>query len=227
MTTLPILFLRATFLAGTLLSLSACVWAPPVYFTATVRAQVIDEGTGQPIEKAIVVAQWKLFEVGFGDSGHRGRRLRIYETVTDANGYFVIPASGPLWRPPLTKLTKDPDLAIFKRGYMPVTYGNEAERNSPLRRSEWQDQPLKLWHWVKPPTLAEEAFVFSTFFGSIRNLDDQNDWRHYPRMLLAMSEEEKRLLAKGASVWAVPSVPDIHDFSQADQQFLENLKHEL
>ena len=228
MTTLPILFLRAAFLAGTLLSLSACVWAPPVYFTATVRAQVIDKETGKPLDKVIVVAQWELFEVGFGDSGHRGRRLRIYETVTEANGYFVVPAAGPLFRPPLTKLTNDPSLFIFKRGYLPLAYCNHEDHNGPLRYSDYDGKQIKLARqfWANM-TLAEEAFIFSSFFGSIRNLGDPQDWRNYPRMLLAISEEEQRLLAKGANPAAVPDVPNLNNFSQADQLFLEKLKHEL
>lgn len=95
---------------------------PQTYAAEETRARIVDEGTGEPIEGAVVVAQWILAVI----SG-RGPTMHIAEAVTDKIGEFVIPAWGPKPRRPLTELTyKSPQLLIFKHGYQPLWLQNES-----------------------------------------------------------------------------------------------------
>ena len=208
-----------------LLLFEGCVFAPPLYLAQNIRSQVIDEETGKPLEKVIVVAIWKVIQVGFGDGGS-ARRVRIVETVTDKDGYFTVPSSFIL-RPPLTYLdNSDPDLYLFKKNYFPTAYGNEEKRNAPVRFSEWDGKQIKLGR-PNDLTLEHEAFVFGNFFGGIDDISNDQDWRNYPRMLLAIYTEKQRLKDRGLKPGYLASVPEIKHFSLDDQQFLTRLQHEL
>ena len=95
---------------------------PFLYSAVETRARIIDEQTGQPVEGAVVVAQWILR--GYWASEYT---LHIAEAVTDQNGEFVIPAWGPKPRWPDTALKHfSPQLLIFKHGYKPLWLHNEA-----------------------------------------------------------------------------------------------------
>ncbi len=74
--------------------LPSCVFAPPLYWGEVIQARVIDADTGQPVDGAAVVADWKLYGGGIGHGGHH-RPLFVEETVTDANGEFTFGKWGP------------------------------------------------------------------------------------------------------------------------------------
>ena len=88
---------------------------PAEYYSKELKARVVDADTGDPIKKAKVVAQW-ILESPFG--GWNGGLLEIVETTTDKDGWFYIPARGPMKRLKFTMLKqKDPNLIISKDGY--------------------------------------------------------------------------------------------------------------
>jgi hypothetical protein len=96
--------------------------APPFYSAVETRARIVDEETGQPVDGAVVVAQWRL--QGAWSSRYT---LHIAEAITGQNGDFVIPEWGPKLRRPLTELRyESPQLIIFKHGYQPLWLQNEA-----------------------------------------------------------------------------------------------------
>src|SRR5437762_122484 len=100
------------------LPLHACAFAaaPPMYLAKEIHGQVVDAATGQPIERAVIVAQWILFVGGIGHGGHN-QVLHVAEVVTDKDGNYVIPGWGPKPRLPLTELdNQDPKLLVFKSG---------------------------------------------------------------------------------------------------------------
>src|SRR5262245_1627300 len=88
-------------------ALSSGVFAPPLYLREMIHGRVIDADTGQPIERAVVVADWKLYGGGIGHGGHR-RSLFVEETVTDANGEFTFGKWGPKQRPAYAVLDTAP-----------------------------------------------------------------------------------------------------------------------
>ena len=209
-------------LIGVILLLQAC--APPVYYARQIHGQVIDAQTGEPIERAIIVAQWILFHQGLGDSWHKSR-LRVVETVTDKNGYYTISGSPMVRIIPFTELDRyDPKLSVFKKGYRPSSFINKKDRNSPIRSSDWDGKILRL----KLPTasIEKQANKLGIFFNGIYKGGGKIEWRNFPRMLLAMYEETQRFKVKGIDPMLLPSVPNISKFSAVDKQFLEEFKNE-
>jgi len=187
-----------------ILSLNACTIAPPLYFAKGVNAQVVDEA-GKSLEKVIVVAMWTAGGVGIGDTGH-SHRLRVYETITDKRGNFTIPSELVL-RNPFSRLPGI-SLHVFKRGYLASGfYLNDK-------------QPFKLKQITSDMSIMYQADELSRVFDPITN-DDPQDWKNYPRMLLAVDAEKKHLKEQGLEPGYGPSVPNISRFSNADKQFLE------
>lgn len=106
---------------------------PPMYSATEIRATVVSEDTRQPLEGVVVVAQWVLYRASLGHGGH-GPLLHIAETVTNAQGEFVIAGWGPKLRPPLTQLEhRSPQMLLFKHGYMPTWLHNGGPDDTPDR----------------------------------------------------------------------------------------------
>lgn len=196
--------------------------APMTYSAKKIHGQIVDADTNQPIEGAIVVAQWVLFHIGPGHGGHKSR-IHIHETVTDKNGNYTIPAWGPKPRPPMTELhERDPQLSIFKSNYEPLGLSNAVTstvRPDSLRVSEWDGRVVKLMKVAGP--LEKQAFHLSSFFGGLAAYGDVNDWKNYPRMLLAVYAEKQRLRSLGVPLEHAARVPDIERFTDSDKTFLE------
>jgi hypothetical protein len=199
-------------------SLSACA-TPLTYSAKEIRGQVVDDATGQPIEGAVVVAQWVLFHGGPGHGGHKGR-LHIYETVTDNDGRYFIPAWGPKVHPPMTELVnRDPEILIFKSTYEPKTLRNSVTREDSVRVSEWDGKVVKLKKSTEP--LEKQGFYLSSFYGSLGYGDDVSDWKNYPRMLLAIYSEKQRLQSLGLPPEHAARVPNIERFGENDKALLK------
>ncbi|HEY3178065.1 MAG TPA: carboxypeptidase-like regulatory domain-containing protein, partial [Casimicrobiaceae bacterium] len=68
------------------LALNAC--GSPYYTSDPIEAWVVDAETGQPIEGAVVTANWQLVGFTLDTGGRKGGQLEVMETITDANGRF-------------------------------------------------------------------------------------------------------------------------------------------
>lgn len=205
--------------------LPACA-TPLTYSAKEIRGQIVDAETNQPIEGAIIVAQWVLFHIGPGHGGHKSR-IHVHETITDRDGNYVIPEWGPKVRPPMTELHhRDPQLSIFKSGYEPMGVSNElvsTVRPDSLRVSDWDGKVIKL----KPTkeNLEDYALRLSSFYsGLVESMRDKDEWKKYPRMTLAVYNENRRLNTLGLKPGYGPSVPDLEKLDGADRNFLEGLK---
>ena len=205
--------MKYKFLYFLLLALSLTACAPPVYFASGFQGQIVDAQTGQPLEKVIVVGLWIAGGVGFGDTG-LDQRLHVYETVTDSQGYFSIPAA-VVPRNPFSRSPGGPSLRSFKQGYLAKTFFIN------------DDLPFRLPPLSEDMSVEEQAIELSALFQLITDDYNPQDWKHYPRMLLAVSAETQRLYSIGASLWILPSIPDINNFSKEDKQFLEGFKDEI
>ena len=200
------------------LVLSACA-TPLTYSAREIHGQVVDAKTGQPIEGAVVVAQWILFQIG---SGH-GPRLQIFETVTDKAGNYAFPAWGPKPHSPFTELDReDPQILIFKSGYDPRSLYNSKDRSGSVRFSEWDGRTVKLTQ--AKHSLEDQAFRLSSFYGNLEHGNSNEDWRNYPRMLLALYAEKIRLQSLGLRPGHGGSIPNIENFSESDRQYLKRFE---
>jgi hypothetical protein len=146
-------------IVGLVVAENILVGAPPFYSAKETRARIVDEHTGQPIEGAVVVAQWVL-EVISG----RGPTMYIAEAVTDKNGEFVIPGWGPRPRGPITELReKSPQLLIFKHGYWPLDLHNESPEKVVKRIPNYKKlntkdlQKATAWYEGAPAKYVQES----------------------------------------------------------------------
>jgi hypothetical protein len=190
-------------------ALSACA-TPLTYSAKEIRGQIVDAATGQPVEGAIVVAQWVLSHIG---SGHYGTRLHVQETVSDKDGNYVIPAWGPRPRPPLTDLIyRDPQILIFKSGYEPEGLENSKTQTDSVRVSEWDGKVIKLKRVSSQENLERYASRLNSFYGGlVENMRSDYEWKKYPRMTTAVYKEYQLLKAKRLRVYR-PSIPYIEGF---------------
>ena len=182
----------ASFLVGLGLALavSACASAP-MYAGKEIRGKIIDADTKQPIEGTIIVAQWILFHIQPGHGGHKSR-IHIDEAVADKDGNYVIPAWGPKPHLPFTELQeRDPELLIFKSGYLPkgVTnrfIGEDKLNRGVLRISDWDGKSIDL-----KKTEANIQYIRS--LGILSTGLNSEDWRNFPRMVVALDGEAVKL----------------------------------
>lgn len=90
------------------------------YYSDPIRARVIDEHTGQPLENVVVVAVWYL------EHWHSSSQWHAAEAVTDRNGDFVIPPMPRRFRPWFGELQwRDPWLYLYKPGYEVANRNNK------------------------------------------------------------------------------------------------------
>ena len=182
------------------------------YSAKEIHGQIVDADSDQPIEGAVVVAQWVLFEAGIGHGGHKGR-LHIYETVTNKDGRYFIPAWGPKAHPPMTELdNRDPEILIFKSQYEPKTLYNHVMREGSVRFSDWDGKTVKVKRVSDEVDLEKYAARLNSFYdGLVKNMRDDYEWKQYPRMTSAVYTEYQRLKKKGLRVYR-PSIPYVDGF---------------
>jgi hypothetical protein len=215
-----------TFLIGLTLPSSvgaAEEWPPPSYSAKEIRATLVDEDSGQPLEGVVVVAQWVLWVAGPG--GH-GPRLHVQETVTNSTGQFYFPGWGPKPNPryPITRLVdRDPLLSFFKPGYRPRTVQNRWDRNESVRFSEWDGKTITLKRFAG--TDKQWAKELRNFQGQLGWLLANWDWHLLPRMVLAVESERLALEMRGLTVEVPPSPIDGRETTAEDvRRFLEDRK---
>lgn len=208
---------RLFFMLACVATLPACA-TPLTYSAKEIRGQIVDAETSQPIEGAVIVAQWILFEMGVG---HR-KRLHIHEAVTDKDGRYVIPAWGPKPHPPFTELDReDPMLAIFKSGYAPLRLYNRIDRADAVRMSDWDGKVIRLKKFEGG--LEDYARRLESF--SIGLAHNGNEWKSFPRMVLALDAENRRLRSQGLNPNYRTSVFEIEYFGKADRDYLRRYEN--
>jgi hypothetical protein len=191
---------------------------PPLTYSAKpITGTVVDAENGQPLEGVIVVAQWVL---NLAPSGNVPR-LKVLETVTDANGTYAFPGWGPTPNPryPLTSLNfQAPDLNFYKPEYKPLFLMNQHGSNESVRSSDWDGKPITLQRfrstdeeWVMSIRRMQHTFAW----GGVM------EWQSLPRMTIALEMERLRLAGtpiakRGINVIAISelgtSVEEVHRF---------------
>ena len=183
-------FLFVFLLLVAVVVLPACA-GPLFYSGKEIHGQIVDDETGQPLAGVIIVAQWELMQIGPGHSGHAGTMVNIIEAVTDTKGEYFIPSWGPRPRLPFNYLDgSDPELSIFKSGYMPTGLSNpfqsEESANHSVRTSDWDGKVIRLKKF-EGGSLEDFAGRLSSLRGGLA--DDGRRWRSFPRMVLAVDAE--------------------------------------
>src|SRR5437016_10628057 len=179
----------------TALALNAC--GSPYYTSEAIEAWVVDADTGQPIEGAVVTANWQLVGFTVDTGGSKRGQLAVMETTTDANGRFFFQG--------FTKLNlsfgelrdQDPQILIFKPGYRYIGGGNDytmgASSPGPHRKSQLSGNRLQMSKADPDPRKQANDLIGLTT--SLANTQDSGDADRVHQMLDALACERWRLKA--------------------------------
>jgi hypothetical protein len=125
------------------------------------RGLVLDDATGLPLARALVLAVWKRQEAQ--DPGQR-HLVAIRETETDAQGQFVLDGASVEVPPPPLLLV--PRLVIYARGYTPYPEEPRFPLGAPATPFRGAGQVVRLLpaRGEEPRTMAANIF-FATLSG--------------------------------------------------------------
>jgi hypothetical protein len=130
------------------------------------RGKVVEAGTMQPIEGAVVVAVWHKQSFG-GPGGPNEGFLDAAETLTDKEGNFEIQPRRYLIIPLIRESSSRPDFTIYKPGY--GYFPNERvapkeaitqfflNERTVVELPKWTDkkQRLKTLGYIRPPLVPD------------------------------------------------------------------------
>lgn len=184
-----------------LLFLSSC--AGELYYTAApIDARVVFADTGQPIEGAVVVANWQLV-VGGIDGPHERGQLEVKEAVTDSDGRFHFDGFTKM-NPMLYELrNEDPRIVIFKPGYeykIVVNHYSDEDIPGSYRESDYNGKTISLKKH-KAYTIGNAESYYGSLDSRLHNLVRDCQMKSLPRMMLAMDQEKKRISAMNPDAW--------------------------
>lgn len=188
---------RVCWLAGTFALLALLSAMPLVWYSPAIQARVLT-ASGAPVAGAVVVASWNI--EGSLNGATQGQ-LALAEVVTDAEGWFRIPAWGPriAWRG--TVFEDEPTVRIVHRGFAPLVLRNRevGMHAAPhVLTFRYQNQTLTLRDW--PESAAGRALALGELLRSMDRIQRMPPLDHqcYPEIiprLLALLPEMIRALA--------------------------------
>jgi len=177
------------------LALNAC--GSPYYTADPIEAWVVDAETGQPIEGAVVTANWQLVAASFDTGGRKLRQLKVMETVTDKNGRFTFPGFTKLNLSLNELRDEDPQILIFKSGYRYFRTSHDYDTRKPSpgahRTSPLVEKNVRLERADSNPQKVAHELTFLTT--ELANIWASHDGEEIPRMTHALGCERKRLVA--------------------------------
>jgi hypothetical protein len=95
-------------------------------------------------------------------------------------------------------------------------------REDSVRVSDWDGKVVKLVRTKR--SLEEQAFRLSSLYGGLERDGSNKDWYNYPRMLLVLYAEKRRLQSLGLPPGHGGSIPNIENFSDLDRDYLRRFE---
>lgn len=186
---------------------AACSQIPgKKYFSSETRIRVIDAETKEPIEGAIVVANWQT------SNGHSFPifSFELFEVTTDAQGYFELPAWSTTRELRTEALNEEaPEIRIFKPGYLykllhnyvypPRYYVNlpsPVDATSRHNHQEVKLEPVKGDYKLYAYNVSD----LQVSLDQIRDTEEGCTWPKFPRMLIAIDKMNQYFQSKGIDV---------------------------
>lgn len=191
------------------ISLTAC---SVTYQFAPIEAWVVDAETGQPIEGAVVTANWELVKGGLDGPRYYGQ-LEVKETVTDASGRFYFDGFSKEDSSGAELRESDPQILIFKAGYKFERFTNDyivdgraafrkvhrtaavTGKRVSLARLSSDDRAS---NWLHSQLLGRLGFIRQIMPG--RHETRQCYWQQIPRMIIETRKQELALKAHGMQI---------------------------
>jgi hypothetical protein len=181
---------REFLIRGAVAALIVALLAPGAEGAGPWKGRIVEQETGQPIADAVVLAIWTLRS--WGEIHPHDEFHSAFETVSDADGRFVIPEHTAVPPKPLSAI-RGPQIVIFKGGFGPWSV-QTGSRDLPAV-SRWEhDQRIKRgWEaFEKEGTVFElrrlaDGRERDNWLGSVRPLSVPDD--RMPRILQALEDE--------------------------------------
>ena len=199
--------LKIVLLAVCAMAIGGC--GSPYYTVDPIEAWVVDADTGQPLEGAVVTANWQLVSPGLDTGGRKLHQLEVMETLTDKNGRFFFPGFTKL-NPRLLELRdEDPQILIFKSryGYFRTSNNYPADKAWPgaNRSSPINHQTLRMAK--ADPDVRKYAFDLGFVTTGVTNILNSGNAGNIPRMIHALACEQRRIEAIDPAASGFLSVP--------------------
>ena len=172
-----------------------------------VKGQVVDAETGKPIEGAVVLVEWDITK-GFGLS--YTERYKVFETVTNENGWFTLPGV-------LNPLVNPPNLVIYKKGYFAwredYTFPDDREKHF-----RWTSGCVfRLERFVRGNLYINHTSFITSGIGSLGTSSKLAQAHRWERLL---AQKETQLYGK-----KLQSLPP--DWKSYDQYTIEGLQKQI
>lgn len=166
-----------------------CLFIPNYYYSPEISARVVT-AEGTPVAGAIVLASWTMHSSW---TNYPVGQLKVAEVITDANGWFRIPAWGPV-RAESGLNVREPVVRIFKPRLVPLiiynTEGVGMTMADHIIRFRLQGQSVTLERFSGRP-----AEYFQTLLPLLNSLSEiqgassvRCQWRDRHRILLAVQD---------------------------------------
>lgn len=177
-----------------------------------IDSRVMDAETGEPIEGAIVLARWALYEGSLTGHASACGVAAIEETITDKDGKFHIPGWGPISAICGEMRNGNPMVYVFKPGYGFGMFPNEQPGislvdNVNVTHTDWNyEHPMMLKKFsdmnLKVMGINTYSNNFNILNGSLEEFTTQTpdscNWKKMPLMLRALELERLQISqAKG------------------------------
>lgn len=168
---------------------AAWLFIPNYYYSPQMTARVVT-AEGKPVAGAIVLASWTVHR---GWTNYPLGQLKVAEVISDANGWFRIPAWGPV-RSESVLNVQEPVIRIFKPGLVPlIIYNVEGVGMSSAEhiiRFRLQGQTVTLERFSGTPAQYVDALL--PFLASLDQIQGASgvrcQWRDRHRILLAVKD---------------------------------------
>lgn len=194
-----------------LLNLAGCASMVLGFSARPITATVVDAETKEPLKDVIVVAHWQLVEGTLVDSSIPAGELMVMEAVTDADGMFHFPGWGPKYVFMGRMLNTDPQLILFKPGYLYRTVTNEwtyYRDYKAFRSSDWDGKTIELNKATGySQEYGEHLFRLKSNLDSVMRFsygdhdDDKCFWQKTPRIWVSMHKLSRNLENQGVKVF--------------------------
>ena len=171
-----------------------------------VDATLVDADTGKPLAGVPVVGYWELHGGSLtGDSLPCGA-ASVEEAVTDKDGKFHLPGWGPL-KASCGMTVSDPQLFVFKPGYMPRIEGNTPRAPYPVTHSvsDWNGKTIKMTKDPDPDVRKVGADSYASRLDQfdiplelfIVDMPSECNWKKIPNMLRMLNVQQQLFVAAG------------------------------
>lgn len=174
------------------------------YSAEPINSKVVDASTGEPIQGAVVVAYWELYQGSITGDGMPCGAANVEEAVTGKDGRFHIPGWGPVKGACGVMRGGEPQLYVFKAGYGYQRLANDyySVDNPPsVSISQWNGRAIILTRFVNPDLRLgyvegsyESDFEELNFWLGqfVVHMPRECNWRKIPNTLLAIEAETRK-----------------------------------